>query len=114
VADATGRGSLGLESPFDCRDRFAGTAPVASFQSNPFGVNDLFGNAEEWVLDCWSDTYRNAPNSGIANTAGDCDRRVVRGGSWFDGAEAIRATARGEDAVGARYSTRGFRVARTN
>ncbi len=47
VADATGRGSLGLESVFDCRDRFAGTAPAASFQPNPFGVHDLFGNAEE-------------------------------------------------------------------
>jgi formylglycine-generating enzyme required for sulfatase activity/uncharacterized caspase-like protein len=114
VADATGRGSLGLESPFDCRDRYAGTAPVASFQANPFGVNDLFGNAEEWVLDCWNDSYRNAPNSGVANTAGDCDRRVIRGGSWFDGADAVRATARGEDAVGARTSTRGFRIARTN
>lgn len=114
VADATGRGSLGLEAPFDCRDRYAGTAPVASFQPNQFGLNDLFGNAEEWVLDCWNDTYRNAPTSGIPNTSGDCDRRVVRGGSWFDGADAIRATARGEDAVGARYSTRGFRVARTN
>jgi formylglycine-generating enzyme required for sulfatase activity len=114
VADATGRGSLGLESVFDCRDRFAGTAPAASFQSNPFGVHDLFGNAEEWLLDCWSDTYRNAPNSGIANTSGDCDRRVVRGGSWFDGAETIRATARAADEKTARTSTRGFRIARTN
>jgi formylglycine-generating enzyme required for sulfatase activity len=114
VADATGRGTLGLEMPFDCRDRHAGTAPVGSFQPNPFGVHDLFGNAEEWILDCWSDTYRNAPSSGIADTSGDCDRRVVRGGSWFDGADAVRATARTEDAVGARSSTRGFRVARTN
>lgn len=114
VADATGRGSLGLEAPFDCRDRFAGTSPVASFQPNPFGVHDLFGNAEEWVLDCWSDTYRNAPNSGIANTAGDCDRRAIRGGSWFDGAEAIRATARRSAETGTRTSTRGFRIARTN
>jgi formylglycine-generating enzyme required for sulfatase activity len=111
---ATGRGTLGLEAPFDCRDRHAGTAPVGSFQPNPFGVHDLFGNAEEWILDCWSDTYRNAPSSGIADTSGDCDRRVVRGGSWFDGADAVRATARTEDAVGARSSTRGFRVARTN
>jgi formylglycine-generating enzyme required for sulfatase activity len=39
---------------------------------------------------------------------------VIRGGSWFDGAEGIRATARGEDAIGSRYSTRGFRLARTN
>ena len=114
VADATGRGSLGLESVFDCRDRFAGTAPAASFQPNPFGVHDLFGNAEEWVLDCWSETYRNAPNSGIANTSGDCDRRVVRGGSWFNGVDAIRSTARAADETKARTSTRGFRIARTN
>lgn len=114
VADATGRGSLGLEAVFDCRDRFAGTAPAASFQANPFGVHDLFGNAEEWVLDCWSETYRNAPTSGIANTSGDCDRRVVRGGSWFNGGDDIRATARDADETTARTSTRGFRIARTN
>jgi len=114
VADATGRGTLGLEQPFDCRDRHAGTAPAASFQANPFGVHDMFGNVEEWTMDCWSDTYRNAPVNGTANTTGDCDRRVIRGGSWFDGSEGIRATARGEDAVGSRYSTRGFRLARTN
>ncbi len=114
VADATGRGSLGLEAVFDCRDRFAGTAPAASFQPNPFGVHDLFGNAEEWILDCWSDTYRNAPNSGIANTSGDCDRRVIRGGSWFNGADTIRATARAAEETSARSSTRGFRIARTN
>lgn len=114
VADATGRGTLGLEESFDCRDRHAGTAPVASFQPNPFGVHDMFGNAEEWTMDCWSDTYRNAPVNGTANDSGDCDRRVIRGGSWFDGADSIRAAARGEDAVGTRYSTRGFRLARTN
>jgi len=114
VADATGRGSLGLEQPFDCRDRHAGTAPAGSFQPNPFGVHDLFGNVEEWTMDCWSDTYRNAPTNGTANTAGDCDRRVLRGGSWFDGTGVIRATARAEDAVGSRYTTRGFRLARTN
>jgi len=39
---------------------------------------------------------------------------VIRGGSWFDGAGEIRAASRGEDAVGTRYSTRGFRLARTN
>lgn len=114
VRDATGRGSLGLEVPFDCRDRHATTAPAASFQPNPFGVHDVFGNVEEWVLDCWSDNYRNAPTTGGANTSGDCDRRVIRGGSWFDGAGNVRVTARGEDAPGSRYSTRGFRIARTN
>ena len=114
VADATGRNALGLEAPFDCRDRFTNTSPTTSFQPNPFGVHDLFGNAEEWVLDCWSDNYRNAPALGVANTVGDCDRRVVRGGSWFDGTETIRASARNEDALNVRFSTRGFRIARTN
>ena len=58
------------------------TAPVGSFAINPFGLYDTAGNAWEWLEDCWHDTYVNAPVNGSAWLGGDCDQRVIRGGSW--------------------------------
>jgi formylglycine-generating enzyme required for sulfatase activity len=94
------------------RDRWEYTAPGGSFSPNGFGLYDVLGNVWEWVEDCWNASYRGAPTDGRAWTAGDCTRRVTRGGSWANepwyGRSAFRVAApegRGENI--------GFRVART-
>ena len=59
------------------------TAPVGSFPANGFGLHDVHGNVWEWVEDCWHGSYAGAPTDGRAwATGGDCERRVLRGGSW--------------------------------
>jgi len=58
------------------------THPVAQKQANELGLYDMSGNVYEWVQDCWHDSYAGAPKDGSAWTSGDCDRRVLRGGSW--------------------------------
>ena len=63
------------------RDR---TATAGSFRANVFGLHDVHGNVWEWVEDCWSGNYLGAPADGSAWESGDCSRRVLRGGSWFD------------------------------
>ena len=58
------------------------TAPVGSFAANGFGVHDMHGNVWEWVEDCWNGSYAGAPTDGSAWRSGECEQRVLRGGSW--------------------------------
>ncbi len=89
------------------------TAPVGSFSPNAFGLHDMHGNVWEWVQDCWNESYNGAPSNGSAWQAGDCSRRVLRGGSWSYYSGALRSALRVRDTSGNRLIHYGFRVART-
>jgi formylglycine-generating enzyme required for sulfatase activity len=68
--------------------------PVAQKKPNRFGLHDMHGNVSEWVEDCYHDHYRDVAPDGSAWTAGNCNRRVVRGGSWLQRARMLRSAAR--------------------
>jgi formylglycine-generating enzyme required for sulfatase activity len=87
--------------------------PVDAFQPNPWGFYDVHGNAWEWVEDCYHDSYEGAPTDGSAWTTGDCNRRVLRGGSWASQPRNLRSAARFRLAPAIRGEWYGFRVART-
>ena len=89
------------------------TAPVGSFWANAFDLHDMHGNVWEWVEDCWNDSYRGAPTNGIARRSGDCDRRVSRGGSWFNNPWIMRSANRSGSSSGIRANGLGLRVARS-
>ena len=97
---------------FDCRDNHVHTAPVGSYTANPFGIHDMIGNLFEWVADCWNDSYVNAPQDGSAWMTGDCNRRVLRGGSWFTVPQYMRVSFRNRFDPDYRSSSFGLRVAR--
>jgi formylglycine-generating enzyme required for sulfatase activity len=97
---------------FDCDDGHGHTAPVGSFRPNAFGLHDMLGNAWEWTQDCWNPNYNGAPTDGGAWTAGDCELRAVRGGSWEDSPVGARSAYRVGSPVVIRVFLRGFRVAR--
>ena len=59
------------------------SAPVGSFKPNPWGIYDMHANIWEWVQDCWTDNHKGAPKDGSARTDGNCERKSVRGGSWY-------------------------------
>ena len=88
------------------------TAPVGSFGANRWGLHDMHGNVWEWVQDCWSDSYRVAPTDGSAWQQGNCGKRVLRGGSWYNISRSLRSANRNEDSSTNRHDTLGFRVAR--
>ena len=60
------------------------SVPVETFSPNGFGLHEVHGNVWEWTQDCWNDSYDGAPRDGRAWEQGNCSRRVLRGGSWYD------------------------------
>ena len=96
-----------------CRDGYVYTAPVGSLVPNGWGLHDMLGNVWEWTEDCWNGSYGGAPSDGSVWEYGECDKRVLRGGSWFDNPPILRAANRFRFTSGYRNSNFGFRVART-
>ena len=89
------------------------TAPVGSFGANSFGLHDMHGNVEEWVEDCWNDSYGGAPSDGSVWLSGECVDRVWRGGSWYRWPRFVRSADRSAGPSGYRDNQLGFRIART-
>lgn len=90
-----------------------GTVPVDSFAPNAFGLYNVHGNVYQWVEDCYADSYAGAPVDGSAKTTGDCNERVLRGGSWSDLPRYLRAANRIRNDPDVRDNGIGFRLART-
>ena len=115
--DATGYAEhsddYGFLDPVGCRDRQASTALVGSYPPNGFGLYDMLGNVEEWVDDCWNDSYEGAPTDGKPWYSGECSQRIVRGGSWLGEPRELRSAERGQWLHVAPFPWIGFRVART-
>ena len=96
-----------------CGSRWGGrqTAPVGSFPANAWGLHDMHGNVEEWVQDCWNDSYKGAPKDGTAWTSGDCSQRVIRNGGWNARPPDLRSASRHSHVRSNRASDQGFRLA---
>jgi formylglycine-generating enzyme required for sulfatase activity/predicted MPP superfamily phosphohydrolase/energy-coupling factor transporter ATP-binding protein EcfA2 len=74
------------------------TTPVGSYPqgATPEGLYDMAGNVWEWTDSWWDEKTRSY--------------RVLRGGSWFNGAEFCRSASRFGDTPGDRGNGIGFRL----
>jgi len=89
------------------------TMPTGSFPPNPWGLHDMHGNVTEWVWDWYAD-YNTAPQTDPQGaTVGQWNRKVARGGSWFEGGGALRSAIRYRGEPFTRLDDLGFRVARS-
>ena len=90
------------------------TVPVGSFPANGFGLHNVHGNVWEWVEDCRHGSYAGAPADASAwASGGDCDKRVLRGGSWDYRPGVLRSANRFWISTENRNDINGFRIART-
>jgi formylglycine-generating enzyme required for sulfatase activity len=80
------------QARFDAND---GPVPVGSFLPNPWGLLDMHGNVWEWTADWYDQTQT---------------KRVIRGGSWYFGADSARCALRYTHAPYDRGFSLGFRV----
>jgi formylglycine-generating enzyme required for sulfatase activity len=95
-------------------DRALETVPVDQGKPNPFGLYNMLGNVQQWLEDCWNAELDSPPSDGSPVLTGDCSARVIRGGSYSDKPDILRAGARGWDAADDRESPNvGFRVGRS-
>ena len=94
------RGSEGSQAGcYKDRTGRDGTCPVGAYGSNALGLSDMLGNVAEWASDCWE---------------GDCGHRVTHGAGWLDPPRVLVRNFFGRtNSPDARYTSSGFRVART-
>jgi len=84
--------------------------PVGMKNASAWGLHDMHGNVWEWVEDRY-DTYSDAAQSNPRGPMAG-ETRVVRGGSYFNAAGALRSAFRLRFSPDHRNKTLGFRCVR--
>lgn len=88
----------------DCNDDFDKLAPVGMLKANLYGLYDLQGNAAEWTNSCWRYDHN-------VRSRAQCNKAVIKGGSWYNKAHYLRPSARFGKSKGSKLDTLGFRLA---
>lgn len=88
--------------------RLVGSYPKGA---SPYGILDMAGNVWEWVQD-WYDPgfYGSATHEATRGPESGAER-VVRGGSWANGAELVRSANRSSEKPESKRNILGFRLA---
>ena len=111
VYDQTAKAKLQYSWPeHQCTDSYVYTAPVGSFQPNGFKLNDMLGNAWEWICSKYEEKYAGGEKDCLSKDDAT-SRRAVRGGSWDGEPRYVRSADRAGGGPARMYYGMGFRLA---
>ncbi len=70
--------------------------PVAEKRPNAWGLYDMYGNLREWCRDWYGNYEFNSTTDAVIDPQGpdNGERRVLRGGGWFNQAKVCRSANR--------------------
>ena len=88
----------------------AGPAKVGTYEANAWDVYDMHGNVWEWCQDGWDTEYYDDSPDLDPGGPDNGSLRMIRGGSWRDGATAARSASRRKLHSNSRRDDVGFRV----
>lgn len=89
-----------------------GSKVVGLKAANALGFHDMAGGVIEWMSDFYSDTYYSSSPSVDPQGPSAGTGRVIRGGSWVDPSDFLRASWRDVNPPTTANFCTGFRVAR--
>lgn len=90
------------------------TAPVGSYEANPFGLHDMTGNVSEWTSDWYGEDFYGKSPARNPKGPPSGEYRVLRGGSWGDGPGGVRSAGRDWVSPTSRDAISGSAVPRTS
>jgi formylglycine-generating enzyme required for sulfatase activity len=96
----------GCGSQWDSRE----TAPVGSFEANPWELHDTAGNVSKWTCSTYKEDYDGTEERCLGKNNASA-RRVLRGGSWLNVPRRVRSATRIGGSPDYRYVNLGFRLA---
>jgi surface protein len=106
------RANYNWDGAFNTGSDFKQTRDVGQYAPSSLGFYDMHGNVWEWTTDWYQAAYPTGDMMVDPTGPASGSKRVLRGGSWYDGEAGVRSAQRNNgNGPSNSYQTIGFRLA---